>query len=596
MRCGVATIVVAAAAAAWFSQPRRADELLLLLRNASADFSLPSSASAAVALLPNASAAVALLRPNASAAFSFASSASATLGLPSDASAAFKRLSDASATLGLPSNASAAFKRLSEALVALGLPLDASAAFGLPLDASVDEAPAAPPPDASVDEAPPPAPSPRRRLPWPFRRRRGRGAPPDGAPDAPAPDPPAPAPPPADEASDASAGAAAPPAPRPSARGRRWLLVAALAASAYYRSLAAAVAAVALYYRSLFLGGFAAFFRYRSRPGDDGPAGPDRVELEVFRSDAAARSARFGADERDGVDALRRLVRDVKPDPPWLADDATLVRFLRARGGRRGAAEALWRAHVAWRASFGVDALVEGPPSPELALCRKWWPVGALAGRDRDGAPVDYHRLGAADLPGLEREVGRAAFLEFVAVLNEECFAGFRAASTDGAVHASGSVIMDMDGLGLRHLRAIPGALAALRLAEPNYPERLKRIFIVRAPPAFHAVYRALRPALNAGSADKVRVLDDGEAYDALLAHMPAATIPAELGGAGDASHIPRGGPVPVGELAFHRGFRSGAQLETPLGGAGGARARDVEPPPETPKKPKKPKTPRARR
>ncbi|KAH8091631.1 hypothetical protein JL720_5943 [Aureococcus anophagefferens] len=208
-----------------------------------------------------------------------------------------------------------------------------------------------------------------------------------------------------------------------------------------------------------------------------------------------------------------------------------------------------------------------GPPSPELALCRKWWPVGALAGRDRDGAPVDYHRLGAADLPGVEREVGRAAFLEFVAVLNEECFAGFRAASTDGAVHASGSVIMDMDGLGLRHLRAIPGALAALRLAEPNYPER-QRIFIVRAPPAFHAVYRALRPALNAGSA---------------TSSAAPATRPTS-----------RGRPVPVGELAFHRGFRSGAQLETPLGGAGGA--RDVEPPPETPKKPKKPKTPRARR
>ncbi|KAH8095223.1 hypothetical protein JL720_2507 [Aureococcus anophagefferens] len=124
---------------------------------------------------------------------------------------------------------------------------------------------------------------------------------------------------------------------------------------------------------------------------------------------------------------------------------------------------------------------------------------------------------------------------------------------------------MDMDGLGLRHLRAIPGALAALRLAEPNYPERLKRIFIVRAPPAFHAVYRALRPALNAGSADKVRVLDDGEAYDALLAHMPAATIP-----------------------------RSSAAPATPRDALGGGGARDVEPPPETPKKPKKPKTPRA--
>ncbi|KAH8044501.1 hypothetical protein JL721_12831 [Aureococcus anophagefferens] len=507
MRCGVATVVVAAAAAARFSQPRRADELLLLLRNASADFSLPSSASAAVALLPNASAAVALLRPNASAAFSFASSASATLGLPSDASTAFKRLSDASATLGLPSNASAfkrlsdasatlglpldasaAFKRLSEALVALGLPLDASAAFGLPLDA-------------------PPAPPPGGRGRPVGGRRRAAGAAPVRA---------------------AGGGSSSPRSRRrPTGRSRpprgRALLPV------------------------LFLGG-AGVLPLRSRPGDDGPAGPDRVELEVFRSDAAARSARFGADERDGVDALRRLVRDVRPDPPWLADDATLVRFLRARGGRRGAAGALRASRVA---SFG--AVVEGPPSPELALCRKWWPVGALAGRDRDGAPVDYHRVGAADLPGVEREVGRAAFLEFVAVLNEECFAGFRAASTDGAVHASGSVIMDMDA---------PAATRDRRAgAAPQRPttRRLKRIFIVRAPPAFHAVYRALRPALNAGSGQGARARRRRAAPGA----HARGHDPAELGGAGDAS-TSAGRPVPVGELAFHRGFRSARSSRRP--------------------------------
>ena len=164
-------------------------------------------------------------------------------------------------------------------------------------------------------------------------------------------------------------------------------------------------------------------------------AGPMRIELEVLGGrgvGGAAPEATFAAAavDREHVDGLRRRVRDVDVGAAaWLKGDAALLRFLAARGHRRSAAEDAWRRHVAWRRDFGVDALVAAAPSPELRLCRKWWPVGLLAGLDHDGAPVDYHRLGSADLPGVEREVGRDAFLRFVALLNEECFAALRRAS-----------------------------------------------------------------------------------------------------------------------------------------------------------------------
>ena len=51
------------------------------------------------------------------------------------------------------------------------------------------------------------------------------------------------------------------------------------------------------------------------------------------------------------------------------------------------------------QAAYGVEELLANRATPDLQLCRRWWPVGVLKGRDHDGCPVDLHRLGAADLP-----------------------------------------------------------------------------------------------------------------------------------------------------------------------------------------------------
>ena len=92
---------------------------------------------------------------------------------------------------------------------------------------------------------------------------------------------------------------------------------------------------------------------------------------------------------------------------------------------------------------------------------------------------------------------------------------------------------------------------AALAMAEPNYPERLKRIFIVNAPRFFATVFRVVEPWLAAGSTAKIDVFNDA-GLDALLTHMPRETIPEDLGGDASTAHVPGGGAVSdLGVVSF---------------------------------------------
>ena len=99
-------------------------------------------------------------------------------------------------------------------------------------------------------------------------------------------------------------------------------------------------------------------------------------------------------------------------------------------------------------------------------------------------------RLGAGDLTRVGKNAGRSHLLEFAAKHNEHGFARLRKISEHtGRLETSSSVILDLRGLGCRHFRAVPAFVAMIKIAEPNYPEHLAHIFIVRAPWIFALFY-----------------------------------------------------------------------------------------------------------
>ena len=234
-----------------------------------------------------------------------------------------------------------------------------------------------------------------------------------------------------------------------------------------------------------------------------------------------------------------------------LTDDANLLRFLRARDLDHVKAKAMWRAHLEWRAASGIDAAVAEPDEPMRRFMAKWWPEGELRGTDYEGLPVDLLRLGVADLFRVDKLAGRDRLVEFAATHNEHTFARLRELSErTGRLETSNSIIMDLHGLGRRHFRAVPAFAALTKMAEPNYPERVAHIFVVRAPWIFHSLYALIKPLLNEGTRNKVMILGE-DFLPTLLKYMPLETVPTFLHGTGDASHISSGGLLPDDEK-FH--------------------------------------------
>ena len=90
------------------------------------------------------------------------------------------------------------------------------------------------------------------------------------------------------------------------------------------------------------------------------------------------------------------------------------------------------------------------------------------------------HVFTAADIPGIEREVGRAHFIQYCCKLNEKCFAQLRQISEDrGTIETSCSMIMDLSGLGTRHFRGSKRVQNGLYVEGSPYLSRVLQVPIL---------------------------------------------------------------------------------------------------------------------
>ena len=188
----------------------------------------------------------------------------------------------------------------------------------------------------------------------------------------------------------------------------------------------------------------------------------------IRRSDTARMASTPVADmdgsvvdqERNVVQALRDALADVDCSP-HLKDDLTLMRFVRARNLKLPAAEAMWRAHIAWRKEYQLDDPIEGPLAwdeerpAEGILCAEWYPVGRH-GRDYQGRPVVFIRAGHGDIPGIVEQAGLPVLIKHCVVQQMRLLQSLRAASfRTGNMRFGAIIVMDMKGLGRRHFKAL---------------------------------------------------------------------------------------------------------------------------------------------
>ncbi|NWH68036.1 S14L2 protein, partial [Geococcyx californianus] len=246
---------------------------------------------------------------------------------------------------------------------------------------------------------------------------------------------------------------------------------------------------------------------------------------------------------------FRENLQDVLPSLPS-QDDYFLLKWLRARSFDLPKAEAMLRK------VRGQPAVMRATQfSPGDGPVIKKYMSGGMCGYDRDGCPVWYEIIGPLDAKGLLFSASKQDLLKNkfrdCEVLRQECE---KQSQKLGKKIEMVMMVYDCEGLGLKHLwkPAVDTYSELLTMFEENYPESLKRLFIVKAPRIFPVAYNLVKHFLSEDTRKKVVVLGSNW-KEVLQQHIDPEQIPVEYGGTltdpdGDPkcpSKINYGGDVP---------------------------------------------------
>ncbi|XP_059532013.1 SEC14-like protein 2 isoform X2 [Myotis daubentonii] len=183
--------------------------------------------------------------------------------------------------------------------------------------------------------------------------------------------------------------------------------------------------------------------------------------------------------QEEALAKFRENVRDVLPTLPN-PDDHFLLCWLRARSFDLQKSEAMLRKHVEFRKQKDIDNVLNWQP-PEVV---RLYLTGGMCGYDKEGSPIWYDIVGPLDAKGLLLSATKQDLLKTkmrdCERLTQECH---RQTEKMGKRVDSITMIYDCEGLGLRHLwkPAVETYIEFLCMVEDNYPEKLKRLFVIKA-------------------------------------------------------------------------------------------------------------------
>ncbi|NWV81227.1 S14L2 protein, partial [Dasyornis broadbenti] len=251
---------------------------------------------------------------------------------------------------------------------------------------------------------------------------------------------------------------------------------------------------------------------------------------------------------------FREKLQDVLPSLP-AQDDYFLLKWLRARYFDLPKAEAMLRKVSGALRFCGDSAVLEHTWPPLLPQVIQKYMSGGMCGYDREGSPVWYEIIGPLDAKGLLFSASKQDLLKNkyrdCEVLRHECD---KQTEKLGKKIEMVMMVYDCEGLGLKHLwkPAVDTYGELLTMFEENYPESLKRLFIVKAPKLFPVAYNLVKHFLSEDTRKKVVVLGSNW-KEVLQKYIDPSQIPVEYGGTltdpdGDPkcrSKINYGGDVP---------------------------------------------------
>uniref|UniRef100_A0A3B4B148 Uncharacterized protein n=1 Tax=Periophthalmus magnuspinnatus TaxID=409849 RepID=A0A3B4B148_9GOBI len=219
--------------------------------------------------------------------------------------------------------------------------------------------------------------------------------------------------------------------------------------------------------------------------------------------------------QAEALQQFRERIQDVLPLLP-AQHDHFLLRWLRARNFSVPKSEAMVR-----------------KVTPNRTLVIEKYLSGGMCGYDREGSPVWYDVIGPVDPKGLFLSASKQDFIRSkirdCERLQQECDRQSQRLNTNVE---SITMIYDVEGLGLRHLwkPAIETYGEILQMFEDNYPEGLKRLFVIKAPKLFPVAYNLVKHFLSENTRQKIHILG-ANWREVLQKYIDSQELPAVYGG-----------------------------------------------------------------
>jgi CRAL/TRIO domain/CRAL/TRIO, N-terminal domain len=236
--------------------------------------------------------------------------------------------------------------------------------------------------------------------------------------------------------------------------------------------------------------------------------------------------------QNEGITHLVESLKTAQRYSPERHDDATLLRFLRARRFDLEKAEKMLLECEDWRVETNVDEIVKSFTFTEEKAVAAIYPRHYHK-TDKFGRPIYIERLETLDCKKLfdittqerlitrhVREYEKLMRYRFVACSKKE-----------GRRIEQGTTILDLKGVPLsqfNQVRKVVNSVSAI--AQNYYPETLGKMFIINAPTLFTAIWTVIKTMLDENTVAKISVL--GSSYKKeLLEVIDAENLPAMFGG-----------------------------------------------------------------
>ncbi|GAB1608899.1 retinal-binding protein-like [Argonauta hians] len=230
--------------------------------------------------------------------------------------------------------------------------------------------------------------------------------------------------------------------------------------------------------------------------------------------------------------ALEKFTNEVRDEltEEQLHDTVFLKRWLIARQFDVPQAVEMFLKSKSFRERLQVDQLLENYVPPEVIT--KYMPGGDV-GHDKEGSLIRIVPWGELDMRGIMASTRRSDLVKSKLLQFENVLEDCRVMSLKIHRRVIGqTVIFDMENVGTRHMWK-PGLHLNMYLShilEDNYPEMMKRLFLINAPKLLPMIYKLAKPLLSENMKRKIFVL--GSDYkETLLKYIEAEELPSYLGG-----------------------------------------------------------------